>query len=164
MKLGLHIGSGKQFMENTADCAWINFDADPVYGVDMTPVCLLDTYFGGVVDHIIANDVLEHVPSSTTSAGWHRALKAWVRCLRPGGTIRVQVPDPEAIFARYLAGEIDEALMNRVIYGDNTGPYNRHYQMFTLKRLQKEMEDLGIKIDEAYNLHICAIVIGRRPL
>lgn len=42
-----------------------------------------------VLDYIVSKHVLEHLE-------WKPALTEWVRCLKPGGVLRLIVPNPES--------------------------------------------------------------------
>lgn len=166
MRLGLNIGSGKNYIPSTPEMQWINCDGhEDIRADERMPLYQLDHKYMGQADEIIANDILEHMPYDSVSNGdmWLHILKRWVACLKPGGTIRVQVPDPHQIFKLYEDGTLNEDQMNRVVYGENTSWHDRHFQMFSLLRLAVIMRGLGLEIVREYNLHICAIVIGRKP-
>lgn len=171
MKLGLNLGSGRNRIESTPEMVWMNIDADPATKPDIIASVgdcgawfRQDEPLNGKVDEIIANDILEHIPYRENDQNrWRDVLSAWVSCLRPGGTIRIQVPDPHAIFERFSAGDITEETMNRVIYGERTTPWDRHYQLISSGRLGQAMVDMGLQLVEARTLHVCAIVIGVKP-
>lgn len=164
-KYGLVVGCGSEYRTSTPEMTWLNVDADPAVKADLRwPVHELHTRYAGFFDLIEAKDILEHVPySENNQTEWFRALQSWCWCLARGGTIKVQVPDIEAIMAQFHNGHIDFVTVNRVIFGESTGQYDRHYQTFTLRQLRQWMEDLGLEITEAYNLHVCALVVGRKP-
>lgn len=80
----------------------------------------------GSIEEIRASHVLEHFP--------HRqgpeVLKDWVRALKPGGVLKIAVPDFERIVAAYLegreipteafvmGGQVDEADFHRAIFDE----------------------------------------------
>jgi predicted SAM-dependent methyltransferase len=163
-RYGMSVGCGKEYRETTPEMTWVNVDADPEIKADVRwPVEALHTRYLGFFDVIEAKDVLEHIPyNEAHREEWLCALQSWCWCLAPGGTLKVQVPDLEAIMAQFHEGTIDFRTANRVIFGESTGPYDRHYQTFTLRGLRQTMEDFGLEITEAYNLHVCAIVVGRK--
>ena len=169
-RYGLNIGCGKEYRESEPQTdsviktKWTNLDGDPAVRADVRfRLDRIHERYAGFFDEIIAKDVLEHVPCNNDSPdAWLAALQSWCWCLAPGGTLWVQVPDIEAILKQFHDGTIDEATMNRVIFGTNTGVYDRHYRMFLLRELRKTMIDFGLNILEAYNLHVCAIVIGEK--
>jgi predicted SAM-dependent methyltransferase len=173
MKYGLNLGSGKDFRTSTSEIEWTNVDADPNAKPDIVgSVEYLGSYFRadrplvGHFDEIIARDILEHIPHMAGAAldgRWHTVLKGWIECLRPGGTIFLQVPCLQNIYEAMATGAIDEETANRVIYGESTDSWDRHYQLFSLLRLRTALESMGLDIVESYNLHVCAIVVGRKP-
>jgi ubiquinone/menaquinone biosynthesis C-methylase UbiE len=58
-------------------------------------------YGDGTVDAIRASHVLEHFPAR---AGRRPSLKEWVRVLKPGGELKIAVPDFGKIAEGYVAG------------------------------------------------------------
>lgn len=164
-KYGLVVGCGAEYRESTPEMKWLNLDADPAVKADLRfQVHELHIRYAGFFDVIEAKDILEHVPyAENNQFEWHKALQSWCWCLARGGTLKVQVPDIEAIMARFHDGHIGFSLVNRVIFGESTGPYDRHYQVFVLRQLREVMEDYGLEITEAYNVHVCAVVVGRKP-
>lgn len=163
-KYGLVVGCGAEYKATTPEMEWLNVDSDPDVVSDVRwPVNSLHIRYTGFFDVIEAKDILEHVPySQTNQTEWLQSLQSWCWCLVKGGTIKVQVPDIEAIMAQFHEGTIDFKTANRVIFGESTSPYDRHYQTFTLRQLREVMQDFGLEITEAYNLHVCAIVVGRK--
>ena len=152
MKLGLNIGCGKNKIPSTAEIEWVNIDAD--YSV-IPNRCMdawnVSTWYVDKADEIVANDILEHIPyAENDKIAWKAILRLWVSCLRPGGTIRVQVPSAVCCVQRFLEGAITEKTMNRVIYGESTTAFDKHYQTFTLNRLRRTMEEMGLQILDAH--------------
>lgn len=164
-RYGLVIGCGKEYREATPEMIWINVDADPDIKADIRwPIGSIHTRYAGFFDTIEAKDILEHVPySEDNQEEWLRTLQSWCWCLARGGVLKVQVPDIEAVMTQFHEGAIDFRTANRVIFGESTSPYDRHYQTFTLRQLRQVMEDLGLEIVESYNLHVCAVVVGKKP-
>lgn len=60
-------------------------------------------YADGSVDEIRASHIVEHF----TYAEAVHAMKEWFRVLKPGGRIRVAVPDVDKVFAQKKPGEAD---------------------------------------------------------
>lgn len=164
-KYGLVAGCGKEYRETTPEMKWLNLDADPEVKADIRwPLDRLHDRYVGFFDEIEAKDILEHVPYSETNKDqWLNSLRSWSWCLTRGGTIKVQVPDIEAVMKQFHEGAIDFPTANRVIFGESTGEFDRHYQVFVLRDLRQTMVDLGLEILEAYNLHVCAVVVARKP-
>lgn len=92
----LQLGSGKDYRQG-----YINLDINPMVGADIVldlagdisfPLHFHTTAYGevcldeGVLDEIIANDVLEHVPDLVTLMG------NCIKLLKVGGVFRISVP------------------------------------------------------------------------
>ena len=87
----LNLGAGDSPLAD-----WTNLDGR--HGDVIYP---LGTAFpDGSVDEIRASHVLEHFPHAETAA----VLKDWVRALKPGGLLRLAVPDLRIVAEQYLAG------------------------------------------------------------
>ncbi len=165
-KLGLNLGCGRDVRPTTASIRWINVD----YDADVRPdiVGSVEFEFPGVefgtVDEIVANDILEHVPyRESAQTRWLDALKLWIRYLAPGGTLRLQVPDIQALHARYYERDIDLKTLNRVLFGESTNTLDHHYQVFDMDDLTVRLITLGLTIVEHRRLHVCAIIVARMP-
>jgi glycosyltransferase involved in cell wall biosynthesis/SAM-dependent methyltransferase len=85
----------------------------------------LDT---GSVDEVLANDILEHFPRSTLTG---LILPELRRVLRPGGTLRVQLPDLRLIAEQFLHGKADAETTACRIYGRQDYRGNVHYWGYT---------------------------------
>lgn len=172
MKYGLNIGSGKERKINDLTMEWINIDADSKMEPDI--VCSAEDLEGLHIDGkpftehfdlIIAKDILEHIPYREDDKDrWIMCLSSWVRCLKPGGTIRIQVPDPFAIADCLQRGTVSEETANRVIFGESTGLLDHHYQLISKNRLAMAMSRCRLMITKMETLHVCAIVEGVNPL
>ena len=141
--LKLNLGCGGKYMPgyvNIDKVAWGSRDPDII-----ADVLNLDMYADGVVDHIHAYGLLEHVPPWDTV----RALREWFRVLRPGGTIHLEVPDLERIFESwFVRGDLSEQLAINYIFGGNKMPNKvypdqHHLTGFTLSRLASVMSEAG---------------------
>lgn len=165
MKYGLVIGCGSEYHESTPEMSWLNLDVDPAVKADIRlPLHRIHERCVGFFDEIEAKDIMEHVPySENNQTQWLDTLQSWSWSLVRGGTLRVQVPDIEAIMKQFHDGTIDFKTVNRVIFAENDSEWNRHYQVFTLKQVRQAMTDMGLEITEAFNRHVCAIVVGRKP-
>lgn len=95
-------------------------------------------YGDGTVSEIRASHVLEHFP--------HRQLadviKDWVRALKPGGSLRVAVPDFKVIAEKYLSGEAlpaESYVMGGQVDGDDF-----HRAMFDRDKLRTLFANAGL--------------------
>ena len=96
MKKGkLHIGCGDRHIPG-----FIHVDVRKLPHVDyVTSADKLDMFEDDSVDLIYSCHVLEHFPKYQTED----VLKEWHRVLKPGGILRLAVPDFEKIVEVYLA-------------------------------------------------------------
>jgi hypothetical protein len=160
--LCLNIGSGRDYRRpQVGDKLWVNIDADPKVGADANlPLDQLHEVFEDKVLLIIAKDILEHVLYTwEDQEGYKRYLESWVRCLKPGGKIEIQVPDIHQLIEGWRRGDFDEANLLRFLYGEDLG-LDRHYQVFTLGRLRSVVESMGLKVVKEQRLGICCMVEG----
>lgn len=90
-------------------------------------------------DEIRASHILEHFPMAES----HKVLKEWVRVLKPGGRIRISVPDITKV-AREIAepkGGYDPTM---VLYGGQSDQWNYHKTGFDEVGLLVEMQRAGL--------------------
>lgn len=99
-------------------------------------------YADNSVDEVYASHVLEHFGAEET----HDVLKEWVRVLKPGGVIRIAVPDiRKATIELQKEDPIDgHANLQSVIYGSRTDKNDRHQIGFVRETLQAWMYGAGI--------------------
>ncbi len=87
-------------------------------------------YKDGEVDEVYASHVLEHIDRNKTLD----ALREWVRVLKPGGRIRVAVPDFSKVIQLHLGGVLDLKQVEDWAYG-TTEKYNQHKAFFNEETL-----------------------------
>ena len=106
----------------------------------------------GSVDEIRASHVLEHFPHGEVAA----VIADWVRALKPGGTLKIAVPDLKAIAEQYLAGK--EINVQGYLMGGQTDERDFHKCAFDRELLETAMRAAGlISIrDWASELQDCA--------
>jgi predicted SAM-dependent methyltransferase len=100
----------------------------------------LNAFADGSVDLVYASHCLEHF-------GHHQSLdvlREWVRVLRPGGLLRVSVPDFQRISAAHAAGVPLEAL-NGFLFGQQDYPLNHHHVAFDEPMLRSLLERAGVE-------------------
>jgi SAM-dependent methyltransferase len=104
------------------------------------------------VDEIRASHVLEHFPHGEVKA----VLTDWVRALKPGGRLRVAVPNFATIARAYLAGEGINA--QGYIMGGQTNRDDYHHVIFDEVALREELRAAGLRNIKAWvsELHDCA--------
>lgn len=91
----LHLGCGWVHLDG-----WCNVDIQPWSSVDVVDdVAFLRRFRPASVDRIYACHVLEHFPHGETAV----ILSRWFTLLKPGGELRISVPDMDAIVRIYNA-------------------------------------------------------------
>jgi predicted SAM-dependent methyltransferase len=138
----LHLGCGKRFIPG-----FIHIDAIDYPHVDhVTSIDSLSFIPDNTIDLIYNCHVLEHFKRRDVP----RILAEWLRVLRPGGTLRVAVPDFAALSKLYQMngdlGQIIGALIGRQDY-----LYNIHYNVFDYNTLKICLETVGFKEIRHFN-------------
>jgi predicted SAM-dependent methyltransferase len=118
----LHVG-GRQKKPG-----WKILNVQPGPDVDYVGDCVdLSQFAEGTVDEIYASHVLEHL-------GHHdklpRALQEFHRVLKPGGAVRISVPDFELLcrlFLDPLQSKADRLYVMRVAFGGQLDEYDYHH-------------------------------------
>lgn len=125
--LRLNLGAG--------DCPLPDFEnLDRKTGQEIYPLAYADDS----VDEIRASHVLEHFGHGEAMS----VLKDWVRVLKPGGVMRLAVPDFQYIAERYLAG--DNIPIQGYVMGGHSTPDDRHGTVFDKELLSAAMKDCGL--------------------
>jgi SAM-dependent methyltransferase len=90
------------------------------------------------VDEIRASHVLEHFPHGQVAA----VLRDWVRALKPGGVLKIAVPDFKVVSEQYLAGaDID---VQGYVMGGQTGARDFHGALFDREMLIEALHAVGL--------------------
>lgn len=134
----LHLGCGRRFIEG-----FFHVDALDYPHVDRRgPID--DLYFltDGTVDLIYASHVLEHFGRNDMQ----RVLREWTRVLRPGGILRLAVPDFAACAELYCKGRL--ANLNDIvglIIGGQRDQYDFHKMIFDKPTLTAMLRESGLR-------------------
>jgi SAM-dependent methyltransferase len=130
----LHLGCGKRYIPG-----FVHIDAIDYPHVDhVTTIDNLSFINDSSVDLIYNCHVLEHFKRRDVG----RVLKEWNRVLKPGGTLRVSVPDFQKlcdVYSKY--GCIDDVI--GPLFGRQDYLYNIHYNIFDLPSLTKQLQIAG---------------------
>jgi predicted SAM-dependent methyltransferase len=130
----LHLGCGKRHLEG-----YVNIDARDDVGADMVrDVAHLDDVSTGIADLVYACHVLEHIPRPEVPA----VLAEWRRVLRPGGILRVSVPDWSTIVELYQR-DVPLWRLAGLLHGRQDHPYNAHYAVYDWHLLAWMLEQAG---------------------
>lgn len=90
------------------------------------------------VDEIRASHILEHFAHGKVAD----VLRDWVRALRPGGLLRIAVPDLQAIAEQYLAGA--RFPVQGVLMGGQIDAHDFHCSAFDRESLEQLMRAAGL--------------------
>lgn len=118
------------------------------------------------VDEIVASHILEHF--SHLEVG--KVVEHWFQKLKPGGRIRIAVPDFENLAKRYLAG--DSVYLQGYVMGGHVDADDRHGCLFDRESLEELMIAVGFervgawdgKIFGAATLPISLNLQGFKPI
>lgn len=122
--LKLHLGCGPRVIPG-----FIHVDAQAAPHVDVVgPVDRLEGFETDSADLIYASHVLEHFGRHEVQA----VLNEWFRVLRPGGQLRLAVPDFAAVVQRYESEGLKDGTSGLVglICGGQRNAYDFHKIIF----------------------------------
>jgi predicted SAM-dependent methyltransferase len=144
-KVFIHLGCG-----DIASPEFVNVDARPAphvhYVCDVTD---LSVFTDNSADLVYACHVLEHVP--------HRALKGtlweWKRVLKPGGVLRLSVPDFDKIVHIYQSCGQDIKSILSCLMGGQEYKHNAHYSAFNHAYLAERLREVGFQEIRGWDPH-----------
>jgi predicted SAM-dependent methyltransferase len=130
----LHLGCWHRRLEG-----WTGVDSREDVGADVVAdVRDLGLWASGEVDAIYACHVLEHIPRPDLLP----ALREWRRVLKPGGLLRISVPDFRAAVVLYNKG-VSFWRLAGLLYGRQNYPENTHYIGFDYEYLAWLLSEAG---------------------
>jgi len=130
----LHIGCGKIILSD-----WINLDIQPRNGVDIVDDArTLKSIEDNSCDIIYACCVLEHFSRNEIPS----ILSLWNKKLKPGGILRIAVPDFENI-ALWYAKNKDLRKVLGLLIGGHKDQFDKHGMVFDKKVLSRLLEESG---------------------
>jgi predicted SAM-dependent methyltransferase len=136
----LHLGCGRRRAEG-----WTNVDICFSPATDfMDDVRNLGRVPTGWADEVYACHVLEHFDFAECK----RVLATWTRVLKPGGLLRISVPDMDRITAIYQRNlphfhTPGHEPWSGLIYGGQESRYDYHKNGFNFTSLKHSLEGLG---------------------
>jgi predicted SAM-dependent methyltransferase len=120
--LRLHLGGEE------AKPGWKILNVQPGPAVDFVGDCSdLSAFADGSVDDIYASHVLEHLDYANKLP---RALAEFHRVLKPGGRVRISVPDFDILCRLFIDAQprlLDRIMIMRMVFGGQLDPYDFHY-------------------------------------
>lgn len=130
----LHIGCGNVILPPPFE----NLDSRKIEGVDHISQADKLPFKDDCYDLVYSSHVLEHFSRNDTQ----RVIDEWVRVLKPGGIIRLSVPNLENLFKIYQISKDIESIKGPLI-GGQTYTENFHYNVFDEISLTKYLENSG---------------------
>jgi predicted SAM-dependent methyltransferase len=132
-EIKLHIGCGEKILPG-----YIHIDKKSYPHVDYVTDCSdLHMFDDNSVDLIYACHLLEHIERYNID----KVLREWFRVLKPGGVLRLSVPDFESLIEVYDKYK-DLELILGPLYGRGN-EYNKHYVTFDFRYLKKRLQIVG---------------------
>ena len=133
--VNIHLGCGR-----VNHPAFINVDVarlphiHHIHRVEELPM-----FADNTADLIYVCHCLEHVSFLDTD----RVLREWRRVLKPGGILRISVPDFDYILVMYEAFQRDIAAIEKTLMGGQNYPANFHKAIFNGAHLTRLLESAG---------------------
>jgi predicted SAM-dependent methyltransferase len=154
--LKLNLGSGKQKLKGYENI-------DLMDGKNAYPL----QYNSETVDEIRASHILEHFGKNEVP----HVLKNWVDKLRPGGVLKIAVPDFDKIALAYVKQEKQQHSPDSYILGGQTDENDFHKSMYNKTILTKYFELCGLtdiqiwksEIQDCASLPISLNIRGTKP-
>ena len=131
----LHLGCGEKIIPD-----FINIDIRKLPGVDIVDdISNLNKFNKNSVDLIYSSHFFEHLFKDDAVA----LLKSCFRALKPGGLIRVSIPDLYYAISLYGAGKKNE-MLNDYFFVEGKGSYlARHKYMYDFDLFKEALEEAG---------------------
>ena len=138
----LHLGCGKRYIPG-----FVHIDAIDYPHVDHVATIDNLSFIGDdSVDLIYNCHVLEHFKRRDVTKG----LSEWKRVLKPGGILRMSVPDFASlceVYQRY--GKLE--LIIGALFGRQDYLYNIHYNVFDFPTLSRVLQEVGFENVRRYD-------------
>jgi len=124
---------------------YFNVDARELPGVDMIADVRSLPFHTGTVAEIYAAHLVEHFTEAELKL---TVLPGWNRILKPGGILRIVVPDAEGMIQAFSRGEYPFESLREVTFGSQDYPGNYHYTMFSRESLRRLLQGCGFAVGE----------------
>jgi SAM-dependent methyltransferase len=107
---------------------------------DARSIPLPDDY----ADVVFSSECLEHFPWKEYQA----ALKEWCRILKPGGMIRIEVPDFLGACRQILSMDSLEGdrAMQQIFFAEQSNQYDFHFVGLTSRMLVDDFNNIGLQV------------------
>ena len=120
---------------------YLNVDARALDGIDIVADVHALPFTDASVDEIAAAHLAEHFPEQELR---RRLLPHWIALLRPGGVLRLIVPDAEAMLGEHGAGRYSFDDLRLVTFGEQEYDGDFHFNMFSRSGLRDILVHAGL--------------------
>lgn len=140
--LNLHLGCGTKLIHG-----FVNVDVLETVGADVVDdVFALKTFDAGCADLIYSSHCLEHVSRNY----FKEALKRWHEVLKPGGILRIAVPDIRAAMEWYLKTfNLDD--IQGLLWGGQRDEHDIHFIGWDEKTMTRDLTEAGFMNVKRYD-------------
>lgn len=134
-KVKVHLGCGKRYLPG-----WVHVDLEPHTHVDhIANIANLPMFDAESVDEIYACHVLEHVERRKVVS----VLREWHRILKPGATLRLAVPDFDAVVRAYVNDNCRLDNLVGLLCGGQHNALDFHHMVFDFDVLETFLAYVG---------------------
>lgn len=136
-KIYIHLGCG-----DISSPEFINVDIYPASHIHYAcNVKDLSIFHDEYCNLVYASHVLEHVPYNDL----RKVLWEWKRILKPGGILRLSVPDFDKIIDIYKSSSRNINSVLGPLLGGQETKYNFHHSIFNSKYLSDKLREVGFE-------------------
>lgn len=146
-KILLHLGCGL-----TSDKNFINIDSYPYPHVHyIRDICSPKLWDKENADLIYTSHALEHIERAKVP----EVLQNWYSFLKPGGILRISVPDYDGMHRIYELLGNDIEVISPPLMGGQHNKFDFHYSVFNKKFLTKLLKQVGFSNVRDWNPNNC---------
>lgn len=147
-KVLLHIGCGP-----IKSPEFVNVDAVPYAHVHIVTddIGQLSEFASGTVDLVYMCHILEHFKRPVLK----QVLNEMLRILKPGGVLRLSVPDFDRLLEVYVEAGRDPDAIHLQLMGGQDSPYNIHYSIFTERSMSALLRHTGFSAVRPWDPQNC---------